>query len=157
MVALILLIWTITLLFTTFPYICTSNKNIRRIIDDCIHTTLLVLSSVFLICSGFWIRNIRNIHMATIRKRNIYFGIEDEILQVLQNLVSGILDVIKLNLVTAIFIIITSISLIFYHLRQFICKETFATISNIGRAFSSLYLVPNPAVYILSMTELRRM
>ena len=149
-IASILLIWSISLLFVSIPLMCTTNSEIRTLIHRCIHIPLYLFSSIILIYSGFWIRHIRNSHLAVIKKRNMYFGVEGERLNVLQNLRMAVLDMIKLNLITATLIIISNIFMVFY------LVPSYDDIGHVSILIGGIYLCSNPIVYILSMTELKQ-
>ena len=152
----ILVIWSIALVLTGVPEICTSDAKLRRVIHDGLVHPLHVLFCVFLISAAFWIRRIRNVHMKTIRKRQVYFGVVDERLHVLQNLAATVLDVIKLNLATSIFIILGNMLYIFHYLGDYFDTETITMVRAAGLIFWWLYILSHPLVYILSMTELKQ-
>ena len=137
-----LLIWSISFLFVGIPLMCTTNTEIRALINDCIHISLNLFAGIILIYSAFWIRHIRNSHLTVIKKRNLYFGMEGERLNVLQNLRMAVLDVIKLNLITATLIIISNILIVFYNVPRH------EDIGDVGIFVGGIYLFSNPIVYI---------
>ena len=129
---------------------CTTSTEIRVLIRRCVHLSLYLFSSIILIYSAFLIRHIRNSHLAVIKKRSMYFGVEREKLNVLQNLRMAVLDVIKLNLITATLIIICNIFIVFYFVPHY------ELIGHVSILIGGIYLCSNPIVYILSMTELKQ-
>ena len=118
-----------------------------------IHMPLYLLISVVSVLLSIWIRRIRNQHVAIIKKRNHYFGVEAEKLNVLQNLATAVWDVIKLNFVTAFLVVLANV-LNIIHMYCF-HGENVTLFAMLGLT-RSLYALSNPIVYVLTMTELKQ-
>lgn len=145
-------IWIISFLFSVFPAFLSSNYEYRLFLSDVIHCPIYLISSILLVCSSLLIRYIRNKHVLAIKKRNIYFGIEDERLGMLQNLKLAVLDVIRLNFVTAFLVFVGNIVDMF---DKYYCKRRNTPLVIISIIFRASYMITNPIVYILAMTELK--
>ena len=85
--------------------------------------------------------------------RNVYFGVADERLNILQNLSSAVWETIKLNLVTAVLIIMGDVLRLLhtYHTRCHSLHFLHAM-----HVVSSLYFLSNPLLYMVVMTDLRQ-
>ena len=151
LLGVLLLLWISSVVLALIPLLVSIKR--RRLYKDCIHVTIYLLCSVILILSSLWIRRIRNTHLACIRKTNAYFGIEDARLSVLRNLATAVLEVIKLNFVTAILVVLSNIIdvITFYYFQM--QNLPFVIISIVTK---TLYILSNPIVYMLTMTDLKR-
>ena len=122
-------------------------------IADPIHVSLYAICSVLLVTSSLWVRLIRNRHEEAIVKQQICFGVEQERLTMLQKLSASIVDIIKLNFVTAALLILSEVirSLLVFN----VLKKAGHLVTLLG-LLKLLYFVSNPVVYILSMGGLKR-
>ena len=152
MLVAIVLIWTLSLLLSVLPSIITQDHAYRLFVRDCIHCPVYLMCSVFLVCSSLLIQYVRNKHVVAIKKRKVYFGIEDERLGILQNLKLAVMEVIRLNFVTALLVFVGNILDVVdkYYWKGANVPLFVATI-----VFKASYMMSNPIVYILTMTELK--
>jgi hypothetical protein len=150
----LLLLWISSIVLAIIPSLITSNLKWRELYTDCIHVPLYLLCSVCLVLTSLWIRRIRNKHVEAIKKRNVYFGIESERLSTLQNLSASVLEIIKLNFMTAVLVIFGNIlGVVFnYYLDE---PKNFAMLV-VLHVVRILYVLSNPIVYMLTMTDLRK-
>ena len=121
--------------------------------EKCIHMPLYLIISVVSVLLSFWIRRIRDQHVADIKKRNHYFGVEAEKLNVLQNLATAVWDVIKLNFVNAFLMVLANVLTIVH---AYCFNGQNVTIFAMLGLTRSLYALSNPIVYALTMTELKQ-
>ena len=144
----------ISIVLAVIPVLCASKQN-RNVsfYTDCIDIPLNILCSLCLIFASLWIRYIRNKHQKEITKRQVYFGVEQERLHVLQRLKTTILDVIKLNFVTS-FLLICS-SLVKVSFVYGVAVKTPLLGLFVSRILLVVYVASNPFVYICSMSDLR--
>ena len=110
--------------------------------------SILVTSTFILSIAGYTIK-MRKRHIANIRSRNLQFGTEAEKLNLLKSLKGSLHDVMRLNVLTVIFILLIGIfSLLTLSFDEEIFKRMRAL------AFS-LYVLSNPIIYISVLSELR--
>lgn len=145
-------VWCTALSSTMAILFSSSNPEVRIFYYGYICGSLSVIACSILLVSSFWIRRIRNKHEKEIKKRNVYFGIHDERLGILANLKASIADIIKLNLITAVLIVL---GVVFYLVKIHQCRMKDCTVSNVYGVLRGLYIVSNPFLYILSLRELK--
>lgn len=152
-IGFIMVIWIWSLLISLIPAVLQRNPGQLELYGDYISKPLNFVVCILLLVGSFWIRKVRNVHIDRIKERNVYFGVAGEKLSVLQSLKTSIMDVMKLNIVTAVLIIV-------YHSTSAISKYFFKQenfLSNsVAAVFGMLYLISNPIVYVLNMSELKQ-
>ena len=122
------------------------NDVIERLVMNIILFILIFLTSIFIIFVAAYTIKIRKRHIAIIKSRTTQFGVEAEKLNILQSLKGSIHDVMRLNILTIIFILpilLFSILLLSGYVRR-----------TRYLAFS-LYYISNPVIYISVLSELR--
>lgn len=149
----LILLWIMSFLLTAIPTLITSDEIKRSMYCDFVLVPIYIFTCVASVVASLWIRSIRNKHEKEIKKRNTYFGIESETLGVLESLKTSLLDVIKLNLITAVLLLNAEIL-------RMISKYCFNSmnipLSMTVTFLSFLYVIMNPIVYIISMSELKQ-
>ena len=108
-----------------------------------------IVVTIFTLSVALHTLNMRKKHAAYIQSRNIRFGIEAERRDMLQRLKKSITDVMRLNVLTVIFI---SLLCIFQVLKTWYDGATFKLAH---RIVLLLYTCTNPFVYILTQRKLR--
>ena len=113
------------------------------------NSILNLIISIFILSMAIYTIKIRRKHIMNMRSRSLQFGVEAEKLNLLESLKGSIHDVMRLNVLTVIFIFLT---VIFALLTLSFDEEIFIKLRNIT---ISLYIVSNPIVYISVLSELR--
>ena len=108
----------------------------------------LIISTFILSIAAYTIK-IRKEHIIDMRSGSLQFGVEAEKLNILESLKGSIHDVMRLNILTVIFILLT---VIFSILTVSFDEEIFIKMRNLAVSF---YIVSNPMVYISVLSELR--
>lgn len=151
LILVLVIIWLLSIAIALISSL--TSKEDRTFVSDCIVVPIYILVCLTLIVSSFWIRYLRDKHEKEIRKRNIYFGIEAEKLGILQSLKAIIIDLMKLNIITATFVICAEV---FRVLLNYYFNRQNPIITIIKYICNIIYVITNPLVYILSMTELKK-
>ena len=153
LILLLCAVWVSSFILAMIPFLLSDEPEKRRLYGNCILVPVFIVSCIILIFASLWIRRIRNLHITNIKKRRIYFGVQEEKLSTLQNLKASILDLFKLNYVTAILLLNAEVFRMIM-IYQFRSKNV--PINIIVGVFSVLYVVTNPVVYIMSMRDLKK-
>ena len=155
LVYLIILSWifsTILILLPRFEVpMFGMNVDYRRLSSDIIHYSIAVSSSIILISLSLHTISIRRKHVKDIRKTSRRFGIVSEKFNMLSKLKKSMKDVMKLNIVTVILVISSNITKLYSN--YFNPTKEYVTISLLILAF---YIISNPFLYAVIMTELRQ-
>ena len=127
----------------------TKHGSYFKVIDDITRYIFIFASSIALVCLSLIMLHIRRKHVKLIIGRKTHFGAEKEKLDKLSDLKQSIKNVFRLNLATA-FIVISSN----------ICKlcsgfTTAYTAYKLQVFFNGVYMLSNPFLYALTMSELR--
>ena len=146
------LVWICSFIVAILPFLSSSKKLLREQISDCIESTFYVTISIIMLTCSLYIRNVRNTHELEIRQRNVYFGITEERLHVLQRLTTSVVDVIKLNVMTSVLVIAgIFLRLLYKYVYRRQSREAFAALL----LLNSLYVISNPVLYAFTMTGLK--
>ena len=155
LVYLIILSWIVSILIIVLPRLEVPKFGMkvhyRRLSSDIIHYSIVVLSSIILISLTLHTIRIRRKHMKDIRKTSRRFGIVSEKLNILSKLKKSMNDVMKLNIVTVILVISSNITKLYSN--YFNPGKQYVTISLIT---FGIYIISNPFLYAVIMTELRQ-
>ena len=123
-----------------------NNNGIRIVAINIIH---ILVTSIFIIYIAGYTIKIRKEHIVNMRSRSLQFGVEAEKLNILQALKGSIYDVMRLNILTVIFILLIAIFSIITLSRD---EEIFMKMRSLSML---LYIVSNPIIYISVLSELR--
>ena len=152
---LIILSWMFSIMITLLPRFEVRKFGMkvdyRRLSSDIIHYSIVVSSSIILISLSLHTVRIRRKHVKDIRKTSRRFGIVSEKFNMLSKLKNSMKDVMKLNIVTVILVI--SSNMANFYSTYFDTAKQYKTISTIMLAF---YIISNPFLYAVIMTELRQ-
>ena len=147
-IQLIVASWTCSFIFvcvSMLPYWLGADTN--RIFGGIVIHVIVILCSVCLIVSALWVKHIRNSHLREIQRRKIYLGTHGEELSVLKSTGASIVEVVRLNMLTAVLLSVISISgIVVTHFRPA------HTVSQIA---ISVYNVSNLFVYLVVMNDLK--
>ena len=123
----------------------------RRLSRDIIHYIIVVSSSIILISLSLHTIRIRRKHVKDIRKTGRRFGIVYEKLNMLSKLKKSMKDVMKLNIITVILVIASNIVKLYNNYyaptKKYVIISTF---------MFAIYIISNPFLYAVIMTELRQ-
>ena len=146
-------IWLVSFPIAVIPLLFhTSSSRRKEQIKHLLHCTLYTSISNLLLLLGLYLRHVRNRHELNIRKQNAYFGIVAETLYILQKLSTSIVDILKLNVATAILFIVKELLKL---LQRYVFLRSPVLFGLIGTV-RILYVLANPFVYALSMSELKK-
>ena len=153
LVYLIILSWIFSIIITLFPEFEEPKYKVRyrRLSRDIIHYIIVVFSIIILIYVSLHTIRIRRKHVKNIRKTSRRFGIVSEKFNMLSKLKKSMKDVTKLNIVTIILVISSNIAKLYSN--YFAPTKQYVTISTIMFA---IYVISNPFLYAVIMTELRQ-
>ena len=149
----IISLWLFSLIIATIPCVVFTDLEKVEFYSNCIHIPIYLSGCVILTISSLYIHHIRNKHETSIKKRNIYFGVHGEQFTILQNLANSVLDIIKLNFVTAALIAMTNVFDLVYLYHYNSNNSTVFIFLCVTR---TMYVLSNPVVYVLSMSELKQ-
>jgi len=146
------LLWIFSAFLASIPTMAGSTHEMTSLYRDCVHVPLYLACCIFFVGSSIYIWYVRNKHVAEITKRNVYFGFIAERLGILQNLAKSVVDIIKLNVLTAFLVILIQVLKVvnYYWLDE--REHVIFIILTLARA---MYIMSNPVIYMLTMTELR--
>ena len=118
-------------------------------IDVILHPVFDIVALILLIAASLYVLCVRKKHMEEIRKRQRYFGLQEEEFNILKSMAVSIRGMIKLNIVTALLVITGALC----RLLSLFCvpgvhKQWF-------RVPGFLFFISNPFVYMCVMKELR--
>ena len=155
LVYLIILSWIFSIIIVLLPRFEVpkfgSNGHYRRLSFDIIHYSIVVSSSIILISLSLHTVRIRRKHVKDMRKTSRRFGIVSEKLNTLTRLKESMKDVMKLNIVTVILVISSNIAK--FYSNYFAPTKQYVIISMI---MFGIYVISNPFLYAVIMTELRQ-
>ena len=146
-------VWISSCVAAAVPFICTSSVVKREQINDCIMCTLYTTLSLLMVVCSLYIRSVRNAHEMKIRQRKSYFGVAEERLHILQRLSTSVFDIIKLNVTTSVIVIITVICRVAH---KYVFQKNSSTAHSVLHFMVSLYVISNPIVYAVTITELKQ-
>ena len=147
----IVTLWLFSIMVSfLFFFLSYYNKEVSR---DSFPIALYLLFCVLLIVCSLTVRHIRNNHELDIRRNNNRFGVIAEKLNKLQRLSATIVDIVRLNFVTAALVALSNI-LVTIHVYLYHRKNQ--TIHMSFLVSTSLYTISNPFVYVGTMSELRQ-
>ena len=153
---LIILSWIISVILIILPRFeeptFGSKGHYRRLSYDIIHYSIVVSSSLILSLLSLYTLRIRRKHLKDIEKTHRRFGIVSEKLNILSKLKESMKDVMKLNIITVILVISSNIVKLYSN--YFAPTKQYVTILKI--IIFSIYIISNPFLYAVIMTELRR-
>ena len=115
-----------------------------------IYRSLCILLAGVLIAFSLWIRWIRNYHSTAIERRQNYFRVDKERVQLWISIKRATKEVLQLSWITALFVIVGS----FLRIIDFFAWNQACHI--LGLVVNYLYSLSNPFVYIFVMTDLRK-
>ena len=120
-----------------------------KTIDNITRYVFIFGSCIALVCLSLRMFQIRRKHIKLILGRKTHFGVEKEKLDKLTDLKQSIKNVFRLNLATAVIVISANICKL--------CNDyTKAYAANeLTALFNALYILSNPFLYVLTMSELR--
>lgn len=145
-------LWITSFLLAIIPTLLTPDPEKLSLYSSCIHVPLYITCSVILVMSSLYIRRIRNVHEKNIKTRNVYFGVDAEKLGRLQTLKTSIVEIIRLNILTALLVIIGTISEVLY---TYWLKQLYHPFIGFVLFMRALYLLSNPFVYMFTISALR--
>ena len=155
LVYLIMISWitsVILIILPSFEVPKFGNKmRYRRLSRDIIRYIIVVSSLIILISLSLHTIRIRRKHVKAIRKTSRRFGIVSEKLNMLSKLTKSMKDVMKLNIITVILVIASNIVKLYND--YFAPTMQYVIISTIMFA---IYIISNPFLYAVIMTELRQ-
>ena len=155
LVYLITISWIISVILIILPRFEVpkfGNKvRYRRLSRVIIRYIIVVSSSIILISLSLYTIRIRRKHVKDMRKTSKRFGIVSEKFNMLSKLKKSMKDVMKLNIITVILVISSNIVKLYKD--YFSPTKQYVTISMIMFA---IYIISNPFIYAVIMTELRQ-
>ena len=146
----IICIWTFSMLMTlTWKFLEKLFNDTPGRIGSMMLLCVYIVLTIVTLSVALHTLNMRNKHAADIKSRNVRFGIEAERRDMLQRLKKSIIDVMKLNVLTVIFILVLCILEV---LKTWYDEKTFKLAIVVVLL---LYSCTNPFVYILTQRKLR--
>ena len=118
-------------------------------IDVILHPVFDIVALILLIAASLYVLCVRKKHMEEIRKRQRYFGLQEEEFNILKSMAVSIRGMIKLNIVTALLVITGALC----RLLSLFCVPGIHELW--FRVPGFLFVISNPFVYICVMKELR--
>ena len=109
----------------------------------------MLVTSIFILYIAAYSITIRKRHIASIRSTRLQFEIEAEKLNLLKSIKGSVHDVMRLNILTVIFILLIAI---FSLLALSLDEEILIRMKGLSLL---LYIVSNPIIYISVLSELR--
>ena len=151
LIVTLLMIWVSASCLAYLPLLINDQEK-QNLCVVCINATLGIGGSVFLLVGGAIIRYRRNMEEVRLVEENINFGTQLERRHFIQNLATSIVNMLRLNMVTAVLVTIAKISMLID--RYGPVKNTPA-VNAIAFFMHMLYMLSNPIIYILTTTDLK--
>ena len=140
----------LNLIFLVLPKVFSKHTaRYFKISEEVAKYSLMFGSCIILVSVSVQMLYIRRKHVKALMKVESRFGVEKERLDILHNLKQSIEDIFRLNVVTAIIIVVSNITEIFH---------TYTMLKGlpvVSIMFRVVYLVSNPFIYSLTMSKLR--
>ena len=125
-----------------------------------LYRIFLIGCTVTMLASSFWVEHVRKTHLREIRQRNLYFGVNGEEYNALVSLGRFIVEIIRLNMVTALLILTSAVSALLSISTRENDQKDMKLVDSGGISITALadliYLISNPFVYMLVMSDLRK-
>ena len=153
LIMLVFFVWCFTAcvsLLSKIPFLYEQTSvHVLITIDVIAHRLFHIVAVLLLIAASLYVLCVRLKHMEEIRKRRRYFGVHAEEFNILKSMAVSIREMIKLNIVTALFVITGALC----RLLSLFCVPGVHKLW--FRVPGILFFISNPFVYMYVMKELR--